>query len=89
MVNGYLHRLEALEERLGFRECDALCLKCYLRKYRAERDGSEWSGCDHSDKFGSALLRVTPFTGSKARPPRRLGSSFLLHLPIHQSSSKM
>ena len=48
MVNGYLHRLEALEERLAFRECPegSLCFRCEMAKLHAEIHGSDWSGCD-------------------------------------------
>ena len=48
MVNGYLHRVEALEERLKIRECPegSLCFRCELAKLHAELLGSDWSGCD-------------------------------------------
>src|SRR5215470_9693000 len=48
MVNGYLHRLEALEERLAFRECPegSLCFRCEMAKLHADIHGSDWSGCD-------------------------------------------
>jgi hypothetical protein len=48
MVNGYLHRLEALEERLRFRECPEglLCYRCEMAKLHAELHGVDWGGCD-------------------------------------------
>jgi hypothetical protein len=46
MGSCYLRRLEAVEERLGIRDREVLCIKCVLRKYRADGDGSKWSGCD-------------------------------------------
>jgi len=48
MVNGYLHRVEALEERLRIRECPegSLGFRCEMAKLRAELHSSDWSGCD-------------------------------------------
>jgi hypothetical protein len=48
MVNSYLHRIEAIEERLGIRECPKgpLCFKCEMAKLHAELHGGDWGGCD-------------------------------------------
>ena len=48
MASSYQHRLEAVEERLGIRECPkgSLCYKCYRAKLHAVAHGQEWSGCD-------------------------------------------
>lgn len=46
MASSYLHRLDALEERLGVKQCDDLCARCLLAKLHAEKHGSEWAGCN-------------------------------------------
>jgi hypothetical protein len=48
MVNSYLHRIEAVEERLGIRGCPegALCFRCGMAQLHAELHGETWAGCD-------------------------------------------
>ena len=48
MASSYLHRLAALEECFGVKQCDELCVKCFLAKLRAEQRGGVWDGgCDN------------------------------------------
>ena len=43
----YLHRLDAIEARLGIKDCDGLpCVKCYLAKLHADMHGSHPTRCD-------------------------------------------
>ena len=48
MASSYLHRIETVKERLGFRECPEglLCYRCEMAKLHAEIHGSDWGGCD-------------------------------------------
>ena len=60
MANGYQHRIEALEERLGVGQCgDEPCLKCQIARYRAEQRGVDWSGCDKRPVDMESLDRLT------------------------------